>query len=111
MDVRPNFFRSLSPLIKRGIRVLDTKGKRKKGAKQEFVWGDRNRQEGGPLLGFFPLEDFSSGKRRLEEEEEDGREEGSSSTILVSFLPLSIFPSLDCCISSSIYVLVSFFRV
>ena len=45
------------------------------------------------------------------EEEEDRREEGSSSTKFVSFLPFSVFPSLDGCISSSIYVLVSFLRV
>ena len=33
------------------------------------------------------------------------------STIFVSFLPLSIFPSFDGCISSHNYVLVNFLRV
>ena len=46
-------------------------------------------------------------KLEKEKEEEDGKEEGSSSTIFVSFLPLSIFPSF----SSRNYVLVIFLRV
>ena len=68
-------------------------------------------------MGFLLLEDFLPRiRRRLEEEEEeeeeeDGREEGRSSPIFVSFLPFSVFSSLDGCIPSSIYVLVSFLRV
>ena len=74
----------------------------------------------GPFLGFLPLEGFdrflgfscsSWERRRNEEEEEDGIEKGSSSTRFVPFLPFSIFPSLDGCISSSIYVLVIFLMV
>ena len=66
--------------------------------------GERNRQEGGPLLGSSLLKIFHMG-------EEDGREEGSSFTIFVSFLPLSIFPSFDGYISSHNYVLVNFLTV
>ena len=88
------------------------KGKLGLGGVQRGSFGDRNGREGGPLLGFLHLEDFlPRRRRRLEEEEEDGREEGSFCTKFVSFLPFFVFPSLDNCISSSIYVLVSFLRV
>ena len=104
--VEAHFFHSLSfGIINKGIKLWNFWG-----TSEGFVLGERNRREGGPLLGFLPLEDFSPGRRRRLEEE-DGREEGSSSTRFVSLLPLSIFPSFDGCISSHNYVLVNFLMV
>ena len=49
--------------------------------------------------------------RKPKEKDDDGVEEGSYNARFVFSLSFLIFPSFDGCISSTIYVLVSFLRV